>query len=103
MVLADERILEFIREHGSGAPTEMAESGYVRYSRQYISQRAKKLVEHGLLKHLGNGVYIITDEGEAYLNEEYDAEAGRYLNRDVANNGDNSPAEAEGTNGPNGA
>ncbi|MUV87806.1 MarR family transcriptional regulator [Natronomonas sp. CBA1123] len=103
MVLCDERILEYLSEKESGTPSEMANSGFVRWTRSYISQRAKKLVEHGLLKHLGNGVYIITDEGEAYLDEEYDAEAGRYLNRDVANNGDNSPAEAEGTNGPNGA
>lgn len=87
MVLADERILEYTREKGSGAPKEMADSGYVRYSRQYISQRAKKLVDHGLLQHLGNGVYIITDEGEAYLDEEYDAEKGVYIDRDVLENG----------------
>lgn len=80
MILADERILEYIRENESGAPTEMAESGHVRYSRQYIPQRSKKLVDHDLLQHLGNGVYVITDEGEAYLDAEYDAEAGRYLN-----------------------
>ena len=82
MVLADERILEYTREEDSGAPKEMAESGYVRFSRQYISRRCKELVDHGLLKHLGNGVYIITDAGEAYLKEEYDAEAGRYLDQD---------------------
>lgn len=88
MVLADERILEYIQEEGSGAPKEMADSGYVRYSRQYISRRAKELVDHGLLQHLGNGVYVITDEGEAYLEEEYDANRGVYINRDVAENGE---------------
>jgi predicted transcriptional regulator len=72
MVLADDRILEYIREEGSGAPTEMKDSGYVRYSRQYISQRCKKLVEHRLLDHLGNGVYVITDRGERYLDGEID-------------------------------
>jgi len=90
MVLADERILEYIQENESGAPTEMAESGYVRYSRQYISQRCKKLVDHDLLQHLGNGVYIITDEGEAYIDEEYDAEAGRYLDQDQTDGPDSS-------------
>lgn len=72
MVLADDRILEYIDEEGSGTPKEMAESG-VRYSRQHISQRCKKLVDYGLLQHLGNGVYIITDEGEQYLNADLDA------------------------------
>jgi predicted transcriptional regulator len=82
MVLADERILEYIREEGSGSPKEMADSGFVTFSDGYISQRSKKLVKNGLLNHLGNGVYVITDEGEAYLDEEYDAGAKRYLDRD---------------------
>jgi len=30
----------------------MANSGYVRYSRQYVHKRCKKLVDHGRLKHL---------------------------------------------------
>ncbi|THE63395.1 phage repressor protein [Salinadaptatus halalkaliphilus] len=34
---------------------------------------------HGLLTPLGNGVYTITDSGEAYLDEEYDAESEIYL------------------------
>ena len=100
MVLADERILEYIHENDSGAPTEMAESGYVRYSRQYVSQRCKDLVDHGLLKHLGNGVYIITDAGEAYLDEGYDAERGVYLNQDIADADEGgATADAEGKNG----
>lgn len=45
----------------------MADSGYVRFSKQYISERSKKLVEYGLLQHLGNGVYVIAEDGEAYL------------------------------------
>ena len=100
MVLADERILEYIREKESGAPKEMADSGYVRFSRQYISRRCKELVDNGLLKHLGNGVYIITDAGEAYLDEEYDAERGVYLDRDMADAEEGeTAADAEGTNG----
>lgn len=72
MVLADDRILEYIQKEGSGRPTEMKESGYVRYSRQYISTRCKKLTKHGLLDDLGNGVYIITERGERYLDGEID-------------------------------
>jgi predicted transcriptional regulator len=98
MVLADERILEYISEEGSGAPTEMSESGLVRYTPQHISQRCSKLADHGLLQPLGNGVYIITDEGEAYLEEEYDAEAGRYIDRDAADSEDEAPGSAEDAN-----
>ena len=72
MVLADDRILEYIREEGSGSPKEMEDSGYVRFSRQYISRRCKKMVKHGLLNHLGNGVYVITERGEEYLDGEID-------------------------------
>lgn len=72
MVLADDRILEFIREEGSGRPKAMADSGYVRFSRPYVTQRCKALVEHGLLQHLGNGVYVITERGERYLDGEID-------------------------------
>lgn len=73
MSLADERILEYINEYGSGTPQEMHESDYVRYSRQHISQRSKKLVDYGLLQHLGNGVYTITEIGEEYLKGDLDA------------------------------
>jgi predicted transcriptional regulator len=72
MTLADDRILEYIREEGSGAPTEMKESEYVRFSAAYISQRCKELVKRGLLQHLGNGVYVITEDGERYLDGELD-------------------------------
>ncbi len=72
MVLADDRILEYIRKNGSGRPKAMVDSGYVRYTRSYVSQRCKKLVNHGLLDDLGNGVYIITDRGEQYLDGEID-------------------------------
>lgn len=99
MVLVDERILEFIREHDSGAPKEMADSGYVRYSRQYISRRCKELVEHGLLQHLGNGVYVITEEGEAYLDETYDAERGVYVDRDAAASADEEAGDGDAETG----
>jgi len=101
MVLCDERILEYLSEEDSGTPSEMANSGYVRWTRSYISQRAKKLVDHGLLQHLGNGVYIITDEGEAYLDEEYDANREVYIDRDMIDEedspGETGAGEANGT------
>ncbi|MDL0136098.1 hypothetical protein PNQ20_04425 [Halobacterium salinarum] len=51
----------------------MANSDRVRFSRQHINARCKKLVSYGLLVHLGNGVYDITRTGEQYLAGELDA------------------------------
>lgn len=73
MTIADERILEHLSEVETDTPKEMAESGRVRFSRQYIGERCRKLTDYGLLQHLGNGVYRITERGESYLVGELDA------------------------------
>jgi len=76
----DDRILEWMRENeGTGTPKEVAGSGLIRVSRTQVGRRMKKLAEHGLLTHVGNGAYVITEEGEAYLDEEYDAEESVYV------------------------
>ncbi|ELY61276.1 MarR family transcriptional regulator [Natronolimnohabitans innermongolicus] len=72
MTIWDDRILEYIRAEGSGSPTELEESGYVRVSKSQISRRLRKLADHELLTHLGNGVYVITESGEEYLEGELD-------------------------------
>jgi predicted transcriptional regulator len=73
MVLADDRILEYLYNNESGTPKQMKDSGYVRFSRQYITTRCKRLVDEGFLRHLGNGVYVITERGEKYLEGEIHA------------------------------
>lgn len=73
MVICDERILEYLSENETGTPKQMADSGLVRFSRSYITQRAKVLLNHGMLRHLGNGVYTLTEEGQQYLDGELDA------------------------------
>jgi predicted transcriptional regulator len=73
MSIADDRILEFLREEGPRSPSKIHEDGRVRFTRQHINTRCKQLVEYGLLQHLGNGVYAITEAGECYLNGELDA------------------------------
>jgi len=95
MVLADDRILEYIRENGSGRPKEMVDSGYVRYTRSYISQRAKKLVKHGLLDDLGNGVYTITERGERYLDGEIDTSKDKPDEVPETNNGGPTVGDSE--------
>jgi hypothetical protein len=73
MSRADDRILEHLSEDGPDTPMKMADSGRVRFSRQHINQRCKILVSYGLVVHLGNGVYDITQAGNAYLSGELDA------------------------------
>ena len=79
MTIWDDRILEHIRADESGSVGDLTDKENIRVTNTHVSRRCKKLAEHGLLKPLGNGVYVITEEGEAYLDEEYDAESGAYL------------------------
>lgn len=75
----DDRLLEYIEENGSGAPTEISSADFMPISKQYASKRLKELSERNLLEPLGNGVYQITKEGLMYLYGDYDAEAGEIL------------------------
>ncbi|ELY84988.1 hypothetical protein [Natrinema altunense] len=73
MVICDDRILEYLGEHETGTPKEMADSGLVRFSRSYITQRAKILLNYRLVRHLGNGVYTLSERGQQYLDGDLDA------------------------------
>ena len=70
MTIWDDRILEILRHSDSVTASELAEMEYIRVSRPQVSRRLKKLNEHGLVQHLGNGVYVITERGEKYLDGE---------------------------------
>ena len=71
MTPSDDRILELIREHGNLTPIAIeAKGGPVR---QYASTRCKQLSKYGLLNQVHRGLYGITDDGRAYLDEELDA------------------------------
>ncbi len=73
MTIWDDRILEFIEEEGSASPKELEDSGYFDVTKPHLSKRMNRLAEKGFLVPLANGVYLISDKGEAYLNEELDA------------------------------
>lgn len=75
MTIADDRILEYLAEHESGTPSKMENTDGMRFSRSYIHQRCDVLESYGLVRHLGNGVHVITTEGEKYLNSQLDAES----------------------------
>lgn len=95
MSVWDDRILEWMEENnGSGTPKELKESGLIRISQTHIARRCKKLAENGLLKHVGHGAYLLSEEGEAYLGEQYDAEEHAYIN----NGGAGASAGDQGTN-----
>ncbi|WP_313695076.1 MarR family transcriptional regulator [Halorarum halobium] len=74
MVLLDDRILEYVSENGPTLPSDIANDDRIPYGAQHIGNRCRKLTEHGFLDNLGNGVYVITQRGRDYLNEEFDAE-----------------------------
>jgi len=57
------------------------------------------LTENGLVKDLGNGVYIITDDGEAYLDGRLDTENWRYIDDDADAVEASDPADGEASNG----
>ncbi|OYR61714.1 helix-turn-helix domain-containing protein [Halorubrum ezzemoulense] len=99
MTAADDRILEYLSEHEAGSPTKMKREGPIRYSRQQVHRRCKKLDENGLIKHLGNGVYVITDDGEAYLDGRLDTENWTYIDDDSEAVEAQDPTEGEASNG----
>ena len=80
MTLVDDRILEYLDENETGAPTEMKKEGPIYYSNAYIGRRCKELVENGLVRHLGNAVYTITEDGQAYLGGYLNTQNWTYLN-----------------------
>jgi hypothetical protein len=82
MTSLDDRILEFLHENDPTTPTNMTTEASLPYSRQHVDRRCKRLHEEGLLKNLGNGVYMITEDGEAYLKGHLDTEDWRYINQD---------------------
>lgn len=82
MVVWDDRILEFIKKEGSGSPSKISNSAYIHVTKQHVSRRLLLLAEHGLLEPLGNGVYVMSPEGQSYLKGSYDARGAGY-NADV--------------------
>ena len=79
MTIWDDRILETLRSEGPKPVGEMADRGDIRISQSSVSRRCSKMADHHLVIALGNGVYAITEEGEGYLDEEYDAENGVWM------------------------
>lgn len=98
MTIWDDRILEYIRHNdGTGRVGQLADSDLIRVSGSHVSRRCRKLAEHGLLRDLGNGVYAITDRGEAYLDGELDASEDAQ-DDPIEVNGEDSSSNTEESN-----
>lgn len=72
----DDRILEAIREYGNLTPLAVSRDGEiprVDVSRKHAGVRCRELANYGLLYRVDRGLYGITDEGRAYLDELLDA------------------------------
>jgi len=90
MTLWDDRILEYVRSNDGASVGEIAEQEFMRISQPHVSRRCSKLKEHHLLRHLGNGVYVITERGERYLDEEistYESEPDEIPDEELENGG----------------
>ena len=83
-----------IHKEGPSSPRTIKDAGVIYVSKPHISNRLSTLADHGLLLRLPNGVYAMTDEGEAYLNGEYDAEDEEFIqNPDEYGIGSTEPGE----------
>lgn len=72
----DDRILEVVRDKGNMTPLALSREGEtprIDIGRKYAGERCRELARYGLLYKLDKGLFGITDEGEAYLNEKLDA------------------------------
>jgi predicted transcriptional regulator len=71
MVPSDDRILELLRQEGNLTPQAVEDFGGPVAG--HASNRLPVLARYGLVTKISRGLYRITEEGEAYLDENLDA------------------------------
>jgi len=67
----DDEILEVMRDEGNMTPQALEEFDVA--AANYARDRLSILTQYGLVERLSRGLYRLTDEGRAYLNEDLDA------------------------------
>lgn len=67
----DGRIMEAIRDEGNLTPQAL--DNFDVCSRSHASVRLSKLAKYGLVERIAQGLYRLTDDGRAFLDEELDA------------------------------
>jgi hypothetical protein len=68
----DERIMETMRDEGNLTPYALDETFDVAVA-NYASNRLSELAQYGLVERLGRGLYRLTEDGQAFLEEDLDA------------------------------
>lgn len=67
----DEYIMETMRDEGNLTPQALADFDVTVPN--YASDRLSVLARYGLVEKISRGLYRLTDDGEAFLDEELDA------------------------------
>ena len=67
----DEKILETMRDEGNMTPSALEQLDVTVAN--YASNRLSKMANYGLVERVAQGLYRITEEGAAFLDEELDA------------------------------
>lgn len=99
MVLADDRILEYLESSGPASPSEIFEGGHFTVSQTWVSERCRRLADEGLIQRIAASVYDITEEGEGYLDEEFNVQNWTWMNDGQATNGPSADTATEPSNG----
>ncbi|QLG48622.2 winged helix-turn-helix domain-containing protein [Natrinema halophilum] len=71
MTRADDEILEYLSSETAGTPKVIADA--LDRNNDYIGTRCRKLASYGLLERPSRGFYVISEEGNSYLEGELDA------------------------------
>lgn len=72
MTQTDEVILETMREEGNMTPQALDDTFDVAAA-NYARDRLSVMLDYGLVEKLGRGLYRLTDDDRAFLDEELDA------------------------------
>jgi len=72
MTRIDEEILETMRDEGNMTPQAL-DSAFDVTAANYARDRLSQMERYGLVEKLARGLYRLTDDGRAFLDEELDA------------------------------
>lgn len=97
MTRSDDRILELLRSEGNLNPGAIDEFGGPESS--WAGKRLARLVEAGLVEKVHHGIYRITDEGHAYLEEELDASTLPVPEAEQVDDGDDDATDGADSSG----
>lgn len=67
----DDRIMELLADEGAGTPKSLADS--IGHNNDYVGVRCRELAAYGLLRRPSRGLYLLSEDGEAYLEGDLDA------------------------------